>query len=76
MPRNSWNEEGELSLREQLIATLAFKLNANISLTDEESVAQQQQLRDEDVFAVIKMAAVFSYWQELARSSPNFSRLP
>lgn len=63
---HSWNEqEGELSARERLIAILAFKIGANVSLTQDESVAQLYSLPDEDIFAVLKMVELFNYWQQL-----------
>ena len=69
MTWNSWSEEeGELTARERLIAILAFKIGMNFSLTQEESVAQLSQLPDEDVFDVLKMVALFTYWQRLTNS--------
>jgi alkylhydroperoxidase family enzyme len=78
MSWNSWNEEeGELTARERLIAILAFKIAMNVSLTQEDSVAQLSQLPDEDVFDVLKMVALFTYWQQLTDSlSPELAGKP
>jgi hypothetical protein len=66
MPWSSWDErEGELSARDRLIAILAFKIGTNQSLTEQESVVQLCELPDDDVFAVLKMVALFNYWQQL-----------
>lgn len=66
MQWSSWSEqEGELSARERRIVNIAFKISNNLSLAAAESVDQLTELPDEDVFAVIKMVALLTYWQEL-----------
>ena len=61
----TWYEEGELSPRERLAAAVAFKIGTNLSLTQAESVAQLDELPDEDILTVLKMVALFQYWQQL-----------
>ena len=61
----TWYEEGELSARERLAAAVAFKIATNVSLMQAESVAQLDELPDEDILTVLKMVALFQYWQQL-----------
>lgn len=75
MQWSSWSEqEGELSARERRIIDVAFKISNNLSLKETESVEQLVELPDEDVFAVIKAVALFTYWQQLVDAHAQTSK--
>ena len=61
---------GQLSPREQVIAELAFKISTTTTLTNG---ARRERLRaynlaEEEIHEVIKMADLFSYWQQRNRA--------
>ena len=61
---------GQLSPREQVIAELAFKISTTTTLTNG---ARRERLRaynlaEEEIHEVIKLADLFSYWQQRNRA--------
>ena len=60
---------GQLSPREQVIAELAFKISAT-TLTNGARLERLRayNLAEEEIHEVIKMADLFSYWQQRNRA--------
>lgn len=65
-------QSGELSARERAIADLAIKISTSNAFTNgaRAEYLRESNLQEEDIHEVIRVAALFNYWQQQRVPAP------